>query len=236
MDGDGQSDGFSHLPFIFSLDCAALPRVDGFALPADGSLLFFLDHEADHLATDTGSQQHARVVHVPAGIDTAVAEPTYPEPVGEQYDISATLVAALPDCLATDEEDMTLSQQQLARGLRSDMPHLDELCTLADELWPPFEGLSSACLGGYPGNEVIRAIAERIVNEREREKAREIALQRAEWRTLVSEEEHRVTNEWTSLATFLLDADFYYGSLSIRYDDLAAGRLDKAFSLTRFSE
>ena len=35
----------SPLPFIFSVDCAALPRVDGFGLLVDGSLLFFLDHE-----------------------------------------------------------------------------------------------------------------------------------------------------------------------------------------------
>ncbi|WP_275001850.1 DUF1963 domain-containing protein [Promicromonospora iranensis] len=236
VEGDRQSDGFSHLPFIFSLDCAALPRVDGFDLPVDGSLLFFLDHEQDHEAPRTRSRQYARVVHIPAGTETAVAAPSNPELVGEQYDVSATLVASLPDGLTTDEEDMTLFQQQLARELRSDMPHLDELCALADELWPSSEGLPSGYLGGYPDDEVIRAIAERIINGREREKIRERTLQRADWRSLVREEQRRVTNEWTSLATFLLDADLYFGRFSIRHDDLAAGRLDKALSLTRFTE
>jgi hypothetical protein len=36
------------LPFVASLDCAAVPRVDDLALPADGSLLFFLHHDLAH--------------------------------------------------------------------------------------------------------------------------------------------------------------------------------------------
>ncbi|MFJ8966024.1 DUF1963 domain-containing protein [Lentzea sp. NPDC102401] len=35
------------LPFIGSVDCAALPRAEGLALPEDGSLLLFLHHEED---------------------------------------------------------------------------------------------------------------------------------------------------------------------------------------------
>ncbi|MFG3035130.1 DUF1963 domain-containing protein [Streptomyces sp. NPDC048253] len=66
------SAGNSPLPFIYSVDCGALPRVDGFDLSADGTLLFFLDHEEDHL-DDTG--RYARVVYVQDGADTAVAEP-----------------------------------------------------------------------------------------------------------------------------------------------------------------
>ncbi|MCZ7373723.1 DUF1963 domain-containing protein [Micromonospora sp. WMMC250] len=111
--------GGSRLPFVFSVDCAALPKVDGSGLPADGSLLFFLNHEEDHLSSEPG---YARVVHVPAGTETEVAEePTDHEGVGRQYDVSATLVARLPDWFATgaeedeDEDDLSPFQQQLAR-------------------------------------------------------------------------------------------------------------------------
>ncbi|MGW6521882.1 MULTISPECIES: DUF1963 domain-containing protein [unclassified Streptomyces] len=69
------SAGNSPLPFIYSVDCGALPRVDGFDRSADGTLLFFLDHEEDHL-DDTG--RYARVVYVQDGADTAVAEPPTP--------------------------------------------------------------------------------------------------------------------------------------------------------------
>ncbi|MGP4029261.1 hypothetical protein [Actinomadura sp. 3N407] len=39
-----------------------------------------------------------------------------------------------------------------------------------------------------------------------------------------------------SLARFPVADEFYYGSFVIRHDDLAAGRLDKAFSVTEFTE
>src|SRR4051812_14798314 len=88
----------SPLPFIASFDCAALPRIDGLALPADGSLLFFLHHEDAYDAFSVaGEQEHARVVYVPAGTDTATAEePDHPEEVfcdtelgfvGREYDL-----------------------------------------------------------------------------------------------------------------------------------------------------
>ncbi|WP_370461608.1 DUF1963 domain-containing protein [Micromonospora sp. Llam0] len=88
---DWPSDGVGPLPFIFSVDCAALPRVDGFGLPAAGSLLFFLAHEQ---AAATGERRYGRVVFVPAGTDTEVAAgSTGHAIVGEQYDVSATLRA-----------------------------------------------------------------------------------------------------------------------------------------------
>jgi hypothetical protein len=219
------------LPFIFSVDCAALPRIDGFELPADGSLLFFLDHEQDHLASDAGEQSYARVVYVPAGTDTEVAEqPAGYEVVGEQYDVSATLVAQLPDWFGTDEDDLSPFQQRSAR----DLPHLDELCTLADDLWPPGEGLASAFIGGYADDEVITSIAEQTLAGRE--KAGELVIPVAKWYSHVEEEAHRLTNEWVSLARFSLADELYSGSFVIRHDDLAAGRLDKALSVTEFSE
>ncbi|HUQ55244.1 DUF1963 domain-containing protein [Lentzea sp.] len=49
------------LPFIASVDCAALPRAEGLPLPEDGSLLFFLHHEHDLLAPlNTDEQESAR--------------------------------------------------------------------------------------------------------------------------------------------------------------------------------
>ncbi|MDG4780872.1 DUF1963 domain-containing protein [Micromonospora sp. WMMD961] len=226
--------GASRLPFIFSVDCAALPEVDGSGLPVDGSLLFFLDPEEDHLAREPG---YARVVYVPAGTDTEVAEqPTDHEMVGEQYDVVATLVAQLPDWFGTneDEDDLSPFQQQVNHDLERDLPHLDELRTLADDLWPPNEGLASAYIGGYADDEVITSIAEQILAGRE--KAGEIVIPVAKWYSQVEEEKHRLTSEWLSLARFPLADEFYHGSFVIRHDDLAAGRLDRALSVTEFSE
>ena len=231
--------GASLLPFIFSVDCAALPRVDGFDLPADGSLLFFLAHEEDHLAGASGERGYARVVYVPAGTETEVAEkPTNGGIVGEQYDVEATLGVELPDWFETDEDededDLSPFQQQLAGDLERDLPHLDELCALAYDLWPPHEGLASACIGGYADGEVIRSIAEQTLAGRE--KAGEIVIPVAKWYSHVEREQHRLASEWVSLARFSLADEFYYGSFLIRHDDLAAGRLDKALSVTEFSE
>ncbi|WP_433309142.1 DUF1963 domain-containing protein [Micromonospora sp. CA-269861] len=238
---DWPSAGAGPLPFVFSVDCAALPGVDGFGLPADGSLLFFLNHEEDHLAGGSGERRYARVVYVPAGTATEVAaEPTNPEVVGEQYDVFATLAAELPPWIVTrddedeDEDDLSPFQQQLARDLERDLPHLDELRALADDLWPSFEGLASADIGGYADDEVIRSIAEQTLAGRE--KAGEIVIPVAQWYSQVEREQHRLTSEWVSLARYSLADEFYYGSFVIRHDDLAAGRLDQALSVTEFSE
>jgi hypothetical protein len=64
----------------------------------------------------------------------------------------------------------------------------------------------------------------------------EIVIPMAKWYSHVEEEKHRLTSEWMSLARFPAADEFYYGSFVIRHDDLAAGRLDKAFSVTEFSE
>lgn len=237
VDMDWPLAGVSPLPFIFSVDCAMLPRIDDSGLPADGSLLFFLDHEKDHLAAATGERRYAKVVHVPAGVDTQVAqEPTNYQANGEQYDVGATLLAQLPDWFGTDEDEDDLSpfQQQLARDLERDLPHLDELRALAYDLWPPDEGLASACIGGYVDDEVITSIAEQTLAGRE--KAGEIVIPVAKWYTHVEQEKHRLTSEWLSLASFPLVDTYYYGSFVIRHDDLTAHRLENAFSVTEFSE
>jgi hypothetical protein len=52
-----------------------LPRIDGFALLEDGSLLFFLEHEyASEEYSIEREQRFARVVDVPTGVDTVAVE------------------------------------------------------------------------------------------------------------------------------------------------------------------
>jgi len=235
---DWPSDGVSPLPFIFSVDCAALPRVDGFGLPAEGSLLFFLDHEQ---AAATAEGRFGQVVYVPAGTDTEVATGSTDDVfVGEQYDVGATLRAEFPDWFGADDEDeedededdLSPFQQQLARDLERDLPHLDELRTLAHDLWPSHDGYVSACIGGYADEKVVESIAEQTLAWRE--KTGEIVIPVAKWYSHVEKETHRLTSEWVSLARFPVDNEFYYrsaGSFVIRLDDLAAGRLDKALSM-----
>lgn len=231
----------SQLPFVFSVECAALPKVDGLGLPADGSLLFFLDHENDHLASATGERGYARVMHVPAGTETAVAEPPNSVAVDEHGDLSATLLAELPPWWVTDDEeedededDLSPFQQQLQRDLERDLPHLDALRALAQDLWPSDNRLASAYIGGYVDDEVITSIAEQTLAGRE--KAGEIVIPVATWFSHVEAEKHRLTRQWLSLARFPAAGKYYYGSFVIRHDDLAAGRVDQALSVTEFSE
>ncbi|XVV08643.1 DUF1963 domain-containing protein [Actinoplanes sp. CA-131856] len=215
------------LPFVLLVDCAAVPRVDGLALPADGLLLFFLDHEKDHLAAESGERGYARVIHVPAGLDGLL---------DQQYAVSATLLTELPDWLGTNEaeeededDDLSPFQEQLARDLERDLPHRAELSALAGSLWPPAGGLASAYIGGYADEGVITSIAEQVLAGREN-------IPVAKWYSHVEKEKHRQMSEWVSLARFSLPDEYYYGSFVIRHDDLAAGRWDKAYSVTEFSE
>ena len=240
---DWPTAGASPLPFIFSVDCAALPRVDGFGLPADGSLLFFLDHEG------TGRWQRGaevRASRVRAGRHRyrgGGRTHRFDAFVGEQYDVGATLRAELPRWIGADEDDdedededdLSPFQQQLARDLERDLPHLDELCALANDLWPPDEGLASAYIGGYADEEVIRSIAEQTLAGRE--KAGEIVIPVAKWYSQV-EQETAPADERVGVARPLScrPTSLLHGSFVIRHDDLAAGRLDTALSVTEFSE
>ncbi|BEL05470.1 DUF1963 domain-containing protein [Actinoplanes sichuanensis] len=218
------------LPFVFSVDCAALPAVDGSSLPADGSLLFFLDHEQDHL---TG--RHGRVLHIPAGTETTAAEPPDRDLVAEEYALHATLIAELPDWLdPADEDDDEDYLSPIQKQLAEDLPHLDELRALAEEIWPRDNGLATAYLGGHVTDEVITSIAEQTLAGRE--KAGEIVVPVANWYSHVEREKHRLAGEWLQLAAFSTSDDLYYGSFVIRADDLVAGHLDRALSVTDFSE
>jgi hypothetical protein len=177
-------------------------------------------------------------VYVPAGTDTEVAAGSTDHGfVDKQYDVDATLCAEFPDWFGTDEDDededdLSPFQQQLARDLERDLPHLDELCALANDLWPPDDVYASAYIGGYADEEVIKSIAEQTLAWRE--KTGEIVIPVAKWYSHVEKETHRLRTEWLSLAHFPVDNEFYYrsdGSFVIRHDDLAAGRLDEALSV-----
>ncbi|WP_257138752.1 YwqG family protein [Streptomyces sp. rh34] len=233
------SAGDSPLPMLFSVDCGALPRVDGFDLPEDGTLLFFVDQEMDH---EDGSGRYARVVYVPDGTETAVAEAPGSVCVRERFDVGAELGARLPLWLQEgdedwheywedfDWEDMSPFQQQLVRYMERDLPHLDELRDLAHDLWPSG---ASVFIGGYADDEVINSIAEQTLAGRE--KAGEIpAIPIEKWYSHLEKEKHRLTSEWISLAGESPVYEEYYTSFVIRHDDLAAVRVDKALPVTNF--
>ncbi|MEU8612288.1 hypothetical protein AB0C29_30295 [Actinoplanes sp. NPDC048791] len=104
----------------------------------------------------------------------------------------AALASGIPD----DEVSRFI---QLVR----DLPHLDELCALANDLWPPDNGYVSACIGGYADEEVIGSIAEQTLAWREKTGA--IVIPVAKWYSQVEKETHRLTSEWVSLARFPVD-------------------------------
>ncbi len=227
------------MPLLFSVDCGALPRVDGFDLPADGTLLFLVHQEIDH---EDRSGRYARVVYVPDGTETAIAEAPDSVSVRERFDVCAELRAELPLWLEEgdegwheywedlDWEDMSPFQQQLVRYMERDLPHLDELRALAYELWPSGAGVF---IGGYADDEVINSIAEQTLAGRE--KAGEIpAIPIAKWYSHLEEEKYRLTSEWISLARESRVYEEHYTSFVIRHDDLAAARVDRALAVTTF--
>ncbi|MFI0793132.1 hypothetical protein ACH4OY_10585 [Micromonospora rubida] len=143
----------------------------------------------------------------------ARADPDRAQPRQPPRGLPAPTHPRRPDWFGTDEDEDDLSpfQQQLARDLEHDLPHLAELCALAYDLWPPDEGLASAHIGGYADDEVITIIAEQTLAGRE--KAGETVIPAAKWYSHVENEKHRLANEWVPLARFSLADEFYYGSL-----------------------
>lgn len=235
------SAGDAPLPLLLSVDCAALPRIDGFHLPENGTLLFFVDQEQDH---EDRSGRYARVVHVPEGTETALADAPDPSWAREPVGVTAALGAELPLWLQERDEDedwhpfwedlewddMSPFQQRLARSMEDDLPHLDDLRTLAHDLWPSGGGI---VLGGYVDHEVIATLAEQTLAGRE--KAGEIPpVPTAQWPTRLEEETHRLTGAWISLAGQGRSYEEYCTTFLIPHDDLAALRLDKALPMTRF--
>lgn len=220
------------LPLLLSVDCGALPRVDGFDLPADGTLLFFVHQEGDFGELGACPGQYARVVYVPDGTETAVAEPPDSECVGERIDVYAELRADLPLWLEEGEDedwhefwedleldDMSPFQQQLARYMERELPHLDELRSLAYGLWSSGAYL---VIGGYADDErTVGSITAK-------------ALTKGQWLPLLDEDALRLASEWIPLANEGRIYEEYYTKFMIRHDDLAAARWEKALTVTIF--
>ncbi|WP_426502671.1 DUF1963 domain-containing protein [Dactylosporangium sp. McL0621] len=243
------------LPFVASFDCAALPEAGGFALPPDGSLLVFLHHEWAYQTFDrVDEQEHARIVYVPAGTDTATAdEPDHEEHmfstmrgfVGPERVLFAVVHAERPDWLDNDEDgegEGGLSDFQ--RELIRDLPHRRELCALAERLWPDgtyaefkFGGYTRV-IGEmqtehlYTGPELT--LAEE--NLEARQEAADLVIAPGQEDFRLEEELHRVMAEWVPLVQFDPGDDVYIGRFLIRVDDLAARRFERAMSCTAFTE
>ncbi|MGW2145454.1 DUF1963 domain-containing protein [Nonomuraea bangladeshensis] len=233
-------DGFA-LPFIASVDCAALPRAEGLPLPADGSLLLFLRYEEDLLAPFSPDEQpeYARVLYVPAGTETAVP-PLPPELDGiddygmplliPERTLSAWVEADLPAWMDETDELTMEGQSDDVNELFNDLQHFDQLCEIVDSLWPgPGNRLSTLRIGGH---------------------CREIGGSDGPWHEMATANlknrpeagldgpgtEHRLVQDWVPLAQFYTPSDFHYGCFLISFEDLAAKRFDGMRSFTMFSE
>jgi hypothetical protein len=221
------------LPLLLSVDCGALPRVDGFDLPVDGTLLFFVHQEIDFEEFQAGPGQYMRVVYVPDGTETAVAEPPDSACVGERIDVCADLRADLPLWLEEGDEgedwhefwedlewdDMSPFQQQLAQYMERELPHLDELRSLAHSLWSSGAYL---VIGGYADDEMtVSSIMAKTLGE-------------GKWLSYLDEDALHLASEWIPLANEARIYEKYYTKFMIRQDDLAAARWDKALTVTVF--
>ncbi|UQU64736.1 DUF1963 domain-containing protein [Couchioplanes caeruleus] len=250
------SSGSLPLPFIASFDCAALPRVDDLPLPADGSLLLFLDHDMaleEREENDNDSEmEYARVVYVPVGTPTVTA----PEPdhsgqpfynttlsfIGDERPLIAEVNAELPSWLRrADMATPTAPGSDDHLGLR--LPHREELRVLAGKLWPESNG-ASVRLGGYTGGigalatDHMYATPETEMAEKNleaRKRAGELVIRPGERDAYLERETLRVMREWLPLAQFVPD-EVHRGRFLIRRDHLAAGRFDEALSFTAFTE
>jgi uncharacterized protein YwqG len=246
----GQFGGLPHLPagmswpsvspgaplaFMASLDCAALPRIAGFALPEAGSLLFFLAPTAAVESCSIADEQKlARVVHVPADAETVAAEAPVDEfddePLfGPEHDLFARVEANLPDWLDGAEDGRSDFQKHLTR----DMPHCAELIALVQRLWPGEKTWigEDFLIGGY-------SISAQNSPETQLAEDDETGLPPGPERLYRwAQAEHRVMREWVPLAQFSVPNEEYIkGRFLIRHEDLAAGRFDKALSFCEFTE
>jgi hypothetical protein len=221
------------LPLLLSVDCGALPRVDGFDLPSAGTLLFFVHREADFDEPEGDPGRYGRVVYVPEGAETAVVEPPDPACAGRRIDVHADLRADLPLWLEEGEDedwhefwedlewdDMSPSQQRLARYIERELPHLDELRSLAYDLFPSGAHL---VLGGYADDEwTVGGIMERTLAKGERPPFPE------------AEDALRLADEWIPLVNEGRLLAEHYTKFMIRHEDLAAARWDRALTVTVF--
>ncbi|MGI5498955.1 DUF1963 domain-containing protein [Lentzea sp. CA-135723] len=239
------SEDGSPLPFLASVDCTALPQAEGLALPEAGSLLFFLHHEHDLLAPLTADEpEYARVVHVPAGTETAPASPPashdsrtfFHEDIPfllAERPLSASVEPVLPRWVGDEDFDF---DSAVLEELAAELEHTGELCEVADELWPEPDRSAWLRLGGYCSR---------------------IGGQDPPWTRMTlagitsthdggladpgrfgpgDVEEYRLTREWLPLAQFYTGSDYHYGCFLISSDDLEAKQFDRMRSFTMFTE
>lgn len=221
------------LPFMLSLDCAALPRVPGLPLPADGSLLFFLEPQG---AQECGTmsiereQTCAQVVYVPAGTPTEMAQ----QPPVDEY-AAETFLSAERDLYASVQADLYVSPDEITsdfeRHLIHDLPHFAALCALAQRLHPSRPGDRNAVrIGGYTMS---------AQDSPEMLMADELAAGEPNPDPFFDSEEaeYEVVREWVPLAQFAAPHhEFHFARFLIRHDDLAAGRFGAALSFCEFTE
>ncbi len=227
------------LPFIGSVDCAALPRADGLDLPEDGSLLFFLHHEED--MEEHPTTEFSRVLHVPAGTETEVAPPppghdtrtSFHEEVPfllPEHALAAWVRPVLPEWIVDRDAD---SEADSVKRLYDELKHVDGLCALVEDLWPDQDRSCTLRLGGYGrgiGGQDDPWTQMAFDDLDGRGTAREELFR------LLPEEAHRLTRDWVPLAQFPTASEFYHGCFLIGPDDLAARRFDRMRSFTMFTE
>jgi hypothetical protein len=232
------------LPFIGSVDCAALPRAEGLGLPTDGSLLFFLNHEED--MEEHPTTEFSRALYVPAGTETEVAPPPpghdtrtfFHEPIPfliPESRLTAWVQPVLPDWI--EERDVEHKADTVKR-LFDELKHIDRLCELVDDLWPDQKRHCALRLGGYCreiGGQDGPWTQMAFDNVRSRQAA-DPDMSGEERFRLRREEAYRLTKEWVPLAQFPTQGEFYYGCFLISSDDLAAQRFDQMRSFTMFTE
>ncbi|CAM4081757.1 DUF1963 domain-containing protein [Kibdelosporangium persicum] len=235
------------LPFIASVDCALLPRAEGLPLPVDGTLLFFLHHEADVQAhPNTDKPGFARVLYVPAGTDTAVAPPPPDHDSTRFFDEDMPFL--IPECGLSAWVEPVLPQwirkrnvnhePDAVQDLFEELKHIDELCELVDGLWPVPDQSSLLRIGGYcmkigGQDSPWTRMAEVSVMSRHGTGS---DLSTSDLFRLCDAEESRLIREWVPLAQFLTESDYHYGCFLISLDDLAAKRFDTMLSFTMFTE
>ncbi|WP_159104604.1 DUF1963 domain-containing protein [Plantactinospora sp. BB1] len=237
------SNGENPLPFVASLDCAALPKIEKLPLPVDGSLLFFLDHEGAFDAMCSGhDEEYARVLYVPAGTET-VPPPSsgrdIPDPDPERR-LCAKVEPQFPNWLEPDDEEVDPLEgaSEIARQLASELTHADELIALTYELWPAETRGGELCVGGYTWT-IGGSESPEMQMARERLGVRLKTgpdLPRSDRWHWLEEEEFRLTQEWVPLVQFATESDLHYGRFFISFADLAAGRFDKMRSFPGFTE
>ncbi|MDX3659804.1 DUF1963 domain-containing protein [Streptomyces sp. ID05-26A] len=221
------------LPFIGSVDCAALPRAEGLDLPADGSLLFFLNHDED--MEEHPTSEFSRVLYVPTDAVTEVASP--PPGYDTRTFFHEDLPFLVPESLLSAKVQPVLPKWIEDRDDTVELKHIDQLCALVDELWPTHDDFWTLRIGGY-GKEIGGQSSPwgQMAFDNVQGRLAGTDVSREERSRLLREEEHRLTQEWVPLAQFATASEFYYGCFLITTDDLAARRFDQMRSFTMFTE